>query len=534
MESKRAVEAIAFVNDYLRGQAQLLKPSSFKVVQSGQLRSLTKRLSTCASISVDEAPAIVAEINNGEWDEVHKEMLGTAIDQLVRGGQAADSHCGTRKAQKCDFIENYLTDTDFSKILDTSVSRPRRFEACATILNHLHMPCPDPRVKRRLVAIMSSADAWMQNPINAKKCLDDLGSAIRGSRPRRAAEYVHVECFDDDPADMEARIPGYMDVYSAEAPSVAPPITSDEIDDILAGRCLRGTHKSVRDAARPPASVMTQPTGFMSPSMAMQPQLGQPMEFNMMHMMQSTMQCMFQQMARNMGSGGRGGGGDGDDLNIRFGGGGGGVNAGGDGDPSHLNSLKRSRTDNFWKRRAAASASDRQAALMDGPAVVEQPDDDGIAGADDAADDGEDEKPHTPRDKLKSLEQTMREHKAAAKGKAKAKAEPKAKTKAPSKVEPKAAAALPVKGATPKAKSKGKVMAAADVAPYKGPKVEPLLAHILCKARLDISPSRGAFCTAGSNNAERALKLKGHDAAVQKAGARRGWTLAAAYWDRFH
>jgi hypothetical protein len=66
-------------------------------------------------------------------------------------------------------------------------------------------------------------------------------------------------------------------------------------------------------------------------------------------------------------------------------------------------------------------------------------------------------------------------------------------------------------------------------APYTGPKLEPMLAHILCKARYDLSPSKGAFCTAGSNNASRALQLKGHTVDQQKAGGRHGRALAAAF-----
>jgi hypothetical protein len=548
MESKSAVEAIAFVNAYLRDQALILKASSFKVVQAGQIRSLLKRLATCASISEAEASAVVQEVNNGNWDENHQEMLGTAIDKLVSVGQAAASQSITRKVQKCDAIENYLTDTDFSKILDTHLSRPKRYEACCEILTRIKMPCPDPRVKRRLVAIMSSADEWMQNPVNAKTTLDDLGTCIKGLRAPlpRAGAHEHVTCFDDDPADMEAQIPGYMEsVYSGEAPSVEPPVTTDEIDAILAGRCLRATHKSVRGARNGNTPSML---GIMSPSMAMQPHGCPPTDMSMMmqpmvQMMQSVMQGCMQQMMGRMA----GGGVNADDdnlLNIRYGAGNdaGGGHGGGNVASKELARLKRSRTDDFWKRRqeaegqhAEADARNKRRSLLDSPSAEDA--DKAIRDTDDVpnADQSEEDKLPPKADHLSELEATMREHKAFAKATAKAKAVAKATAKATATAKAKAKCALPCKAvgkaAKPLPAKCAKRVAEEPKTPYKGPKLEPMLAHILCAARLNLSPSKGAFCTAGSNNASRALQLKGHNPDVQKAGGRHGWALAATYWE---
>ena len=168
MDSKTAVTTLAIVNEYMRGQAQILKAPSFKVVQAGQLRSLIKTLSTCARILVDDEPAIMNELNNGNWDDAHKEMIGTAIDKLVVVGQTALTHSVCKKAQRCDHIEKYLTDTDFSKILSQQPGRTVRYEACSAIFNHLKMPNPDPQTKRRMIAIMSSADACLQNPTKSQ------------------------------------------------------------------------------------------------------------------------------------------------------------------------------------------------------------------------------------------------------------------------------------------------------------------------------------------------------------------------------
>jgi hypothetical protein len=451
MESKTAVEAVAFVNDYLHEQSNVLRAPSFKVVQAGQIRSLIKRLATCDSISVADAPAIVQEINKGNWDDNHKEMLGAAVDKLVTVGQAATSHVPTRKAQKCDCIENYLTDTDFSNILDTARTRGQRYEACGNILTRIKMPCPDPRVKQRLIAIMSSHDEWMQNPINAKTALDALTAQIKDLRvpSTRSGAHEHVVCFDDDPANMEAHIPGYMEsVYSGEAPSVEPPITTEGINEILAGRCLRKTHKSVRDARN--GNMMH---GIMSPSMAMQPHGGPPTDMStmmqpMVQMMQSVMHgCMQQMMGRMAGGGG--------DLDIRYGNGGGngaGNNGdGGDAAPNELSRLKRSRTDNFWGRRHEAerqhvNAEDRkgQRPLLDAPTSrddaggAERGDDD-VPDADDMdADNDAEAPPKVPgqarvRDALGDLESTMRDRKAVTKVTAKAKAKAKAEAKAADK-----------------------------------------------------------------------------------------------------
>ena len=229
-----------------------------------------------------------------------------------------------------------------------------------------------------------------------------------------------------------------------------------------------------------------------------------------------------------------------------------------------LSRLKRSSTDNFWNRRHEAerqhdNAEHRkgQRPLLDAPpsrddaGSVERNEDDGPA-----ADDSEeaDVPPKVPakaqgKDPLGDLESTMRDRKAAdkatAKAKAKAKAEAKAADKAatlPTKKVVKAAATMPktgkaspakrVIGGAAKSACKGGPAKSEPKTPYKGPKLEPMLAHILCVARLNLSPTKGAFCTAGSNNAARALQLKGHTPDVQKAAGRQGWALAAAYWDK--
>jgi hypothetical protein len=276
-------------------------------------------------------------------------------------------------------------------------------------------------------------------------------------------------------------------------------------------------------------------------------------------MMQSVMQgCMQQMMGRMAGGGG--------DLDIRYGNGGGngaGNNGdGGDAAPNELSRLKRSRTDNFWGRRHEAerqhaNAEDRkgQRPLLDAPTSrddaggAERGDDD-VPDADDMdADNDAEAPPKVPgqarvRDALGDLESTMRDRKAVtkvtAKAKAKAKAEAKAADKAATlatKASAKAPAKLPKGAKFSPPKKAGPVMSAMRVAdepktPYKGPKLEPMLAHILCAARLNLSPTKGAFCTAGSNNAARALQLKGHTPDVQKAAGRHGWALAAAYWDK--
>lgn len=563
MSVPSAVTVVADINEYLRGQATVLKASSFKVVQAGQLRSLLKTLSTCASISVDDAPAIVDEIGNGTWDDTHKDMLATAIDRLVTGGQAAVSHSTTRKVQSCAYIEHYLTDTDYSKILDMRINREKRYDACAKIFVRIHMPCPGPWVKRRIIGIMSSADEWMQNPLNAKKALDKLGDTIRNTRDRNHA-HAHVECFPDDPADMDSRIPGYMEsVYAEEPPSVELPVSSDGIDDLIDGRCLRGTHKTVR-ATRPDASAIT-PWA--------QPLAAQPNGFDMNQAMHCMMGGVMQFLSKGMGKGCMN---TGDNNNVpswlSIGGSRSsddGAGGGATGASSELAQLQRSRTDNFWKRRADAASQNaahddrKRQHQMDAPAngvsKTELSDGDEEANADNAA--GTDEETETPAnpDNLSDLEALMRRAAVAtavtkaakdtakanaAKAKAQAKAMPKVAAKVGAKAKIKAAppVLLPcgkAKGkvtptVAPSKRTKGAIAVAVKPHPYKGPKLEPLLTHILCKARLDMNPTRGAFLTAGSNNAARALKLKGHNAADQKAAGRKGWALAAAYWDKHH
>ena len=61
--------------------------------------------------------------------------------------------------------------------------------------------------------------------------------------------------------------------------------------------------------------------------------------------------------------------------------------------------------------------------------------------------------------------------------------------------------------------------------------MKPSLAHILCDACKDISPSIGAFCTRGSAAGKPLAKNKmGMNADDIKAAGAHGWALCREYW----
>ena len=245
-----AAELLAHVNAYMVSQQHVLKTAAYKVVQAGQVRVLLQQLPTCEPVELQDAPALVDELDAGPWDEQSKELIAGAINKLATTSFPKSLvSTADRKSQNCSFIEHYLSDAHWAAILDPSKHREERYIAASNMFEAIKMPCPSPRVKQRMIAILASGDPWMQHKENAKKALDSLGRVIRSRRGKPNPEEPHVLWFPDDPSDMDGKFPGYMEsVYAEGPPSIEPPMTSDDINALLDGRCLRGTHKSVRGA----------------------------------------------------------------------------------------------------------------------------------------------------------------------------------------------------------------------------------------------------------------------------------------------
>eukprot|EP00959_Pyramimonas_sp_CCMP1952_P076833 1605681-Pyramimonas_sp.AAC.1 len=70
-------------------------------------------------LTIEIGTAVCSEMNIGPWSGADKVELCTAVDEAISSPGAAG---GSRDQQRCDYLESYLTPSDWAVVTDASKS----------------------------------------------------------------------------------------------------------------------------------------------------------------------------------------------------------------------------------------------------------------------------------------------------------------------------------------------------------------------------------------------------------------------------
>ena len=244
-------QTIESVHGYLNEQLHTVDDSRFKCILAAQSRSLKNTIDNSDGLSRDDASTLLELIRSGPWAGLQINLLSAALDKAVAKGDR--SPIKDRKPQNVDFIEVFFTDDLWTKALDVSKTRTVRMTEIASFMIRMDFTNPDPKVKQRLVAILSLTDGWIRdNQTNAKVALGELTDVLNKHRPPKGvSQRPHLVDYPVDPTTACDAIDGFSDrVYGrGDGPSCNPPFSSTDIDDVVRNSVLRWSNKSVRGDA---------------------------------------------------------------------------------------------------------------------------------------------------------------------------------------------------------------------------------------------------------------------------------------------
>eukprot|EP00959_Pyramimonas_sp_CCMP1952_P234660 4903011-Pyramimonas_sp.AAC.1 len=108
----------------LRARASFLDAQSSAGVDVGvwrarQVKALISVILSTTGLTIDMGTDVCSEINIGPWSGAGKVELCTAVDEAISSPGAAS---GSRDQQHCDYLESYLTPSDWAVVTDTSKS----------------------------------------------------------------------------------------------------------------------------------------------------------------------------------------------------------------------------------------------------------------------------------------------------------------------------------------------------------------------------------------------------------------------------
>jgi hypothetical protein len=244
-------QAIESVHVYLNEQLNTVDDPRFKCILAAQSRSLKNTIDFSDGVSRDDASALLELIRSGPWAGIQINLLSAALDKAV--AKSDRSPIKDRKPQSVDNIEGFFTDDLWAKALDVSKTRIARMTDIVSFMFRMDFTNPDPKVKQRLVAILSLTDGWIRdNQTNAKVALGELTDVLNKHRPPKgASQRPHLVDYPVDPTSACDAIDGFAErVYGrSDGPSNIPPYSCNDIDDVVRNSVLRWSNKQVRDDA---------------------------------------------------------------------------------------------------------------------------------------------------------------------------------------------------------------------------------------------------------------------------------------------
>ena len=318
-------QTIESVHSYLNEQMHTVDDPQFKCILAAQSRGLKNTIDNSDGVGRDDAAALVELIRSGPWAGIKINMLSTAIDKAVSRNDR--SPIKDRKPQNVDNIEVFFTDALWEQALDVSKARTVRMTEIVSFLIRMDFTNPDPKVKQRIVAILSLTDGWIRdNQTNAKVALGELTDVLNKHRPPKGASpRAHLVDYPVGPTEACDAIDGFADrVYGrSDGPSSNPPYSCTDIDDVVRNSVLRWSNKQVRDDAPKHgapilpttshaqywghAQPMTRPTTAPTVAVDGMHDAANP-QMQMVHGMMQMQQMHQQQMMAMMGGGMMGGG----------------------------------------------------------------------------------------------------------------------------------------------------------------------------------------------------------------------------------
>ena len=160
-------QTIESVHSYLNEQLHTVEDPQFKCILAAQRRGLKNTIDNSDGVGRDDATALVELIRSGPWAGIQINLLSTAIDKAV--SREDRSPIEDRKPQSVDNIEVFFTADLWTQAIDVSKVRTERMTDIVSFRIRMDFTNPDPKVKQRLVAILSLTDGWVRdNQTNAK------------------------------------------------------------------------------------------------------------------------------------------------------------------------------------------------------------------------------------------------------------------------------------------------------------------------------------------------------------------------------
>ena len=235
------VNAFASMTKLIEAEMYLLGDSHAKINESqlAQIANFRSILTAKKDINVDEAGEILNKLSEPSiaFTDEHRREMAAAVTAVARNATCEN----LTKTQTHNFMCNYLTETQWTKLLKEGTTWTACIEVLAQAAVDIGMTCPRELTITQMIALIQCAKRVELEPNQSYARGEDLKLLIKAkTKNQRKIKFEDMKVYPEDVSDF---INIYPDAFSINDPPVPSRIDANQVAERA---MLSPTRKSSR------------------------------------------------------------------------------------------------------------------------------------------------------------------------------------------------------------------------------------------------------------------------------------------------
>ncbi|CAK0813808.1 unnamed protein product [Prorocentrum cordatum] len=211
---------------------------------ASQVNALISFIGQQSNLDIATVTTVGTELVVGPWSDDQRIAIATALSNAMGG--AVPSH-GGRKQQECNWLERYLTQSDWTAIKSTDLSSDAKLRVVGSRMWRIGITCPKEACLERGAAIVYAVGGTGVLPASMLKAMcDKLKEFVKDFDRATPQTFPHIQKYPMDPMYLGA--PRRNFAYGDDVPVDDVEATHEVITQAASGIFYRGTAKALKGA----------------------------------------------------------------------------------------------------------------------------------------------------------------------------------------------------------------------------------------------------------------------------------------------